>query len=60
MFSLLKKSFGLKAVVQKNDKFIKIHAEIENKMTYIESTPKFMPIWTNFLNATSSSDIFGI
>ena len=28
---MLKSSFGLKAVVQKNDAFIKIHAEIEKK-----------------------------
>ena len=47
---MLKSSFGLKAVVQKNDAFIKIHAEIEKKkMTYIKSTPKFVINLDNFL-----------
>ena len=57
---MLKKSFGLKAVVQKNDAFIKIHAEIEKKMTCIKSAPKFVLIWTIFLSVTFSSDIYGI
>ena len=57
---MLKKSFGLKAVVQKNDGFIKIHAEIEKKMTHIKSTPKFVLIWIIFLSATFWSDVYGI
>ena len=55
-----KRALGWKMLCKKNDAFIKIPAEIENKMTYIESTLKFVQIWTIFLSATFSSDIFSI
>ena len=45
---------------KKNDAFIKIRAEIENKISCIESVPQFVQSWTIFLHATFSSDIFDI